>query len=138
MQKLIALAVVLIIAAASAPASAGGYYYRDGYRHRDHDRGAYLAGGLLLGLAAGAALADDRRDRRYYDGRYDRYDSYHDYRHYDGGWYYDRPYRREVVVYRSAPVRYRGPVRYGWHDRYYAPPPRYYDRYDRRRYYRGW
>lgn len=80
--------------AASSPAQA-----RDRW-HRGND---VAVGAGVLGLALGAAIASDRRDR-YYNDRY-----YND-RYYDDGYY------------RSYP-RYRT---YG----YYGPPPRYY-RYDR-------
>ncbi|MDB5724152.1 MAG: hypothetical protein JWQ16_906 [Novosphingobium sp.] len=77
--------------AASSPAQA-----RDRW-HRGNDGAAVAVGAGVLGLALGAAIASDRRDRYYDDGYY--YRSYPRYRPY--GYYgppprfyrYDRPYR---------------------------------------------
>lgn len=80
--------------AASSPAQA-----RDRW-HRGNDGAAIAVGAGVLGLALGAAIASDRRDRYYYDDGY-YYRDYPRYRPY--GYYapppryyrYDRPYRGE-------------------------------------------
>jgi hypothetical protein len=135
MRKLFILTLGLVLAAASATAFAGGRYDHGWYDHRyDHrydrrdrtHRDAYLVGGLLLGLAAGAALADNddgyRRGAYYYDSRYDRggYRGgyYGGYYHGGGGYYGSRPYYggREVIVRHGRPC---------WIEhRYYAGPRR--------------
>jgi hypothetical protein len=143
MRKFVVLVLALLVGAASMPATADHYYYRN---HRHSDRGAYVAGGVLLGLLAGAAIANDRHDRRYYPDRYDYgyYDGgyygggYYDRRYYGGDYYYDsRPYRRDVIVYRDVGPRY---YRHHYYDHgYHRPHPRHYDRYDRRRHHHhGW
>lgn len=137
MRKFVVLTLGLLLAAASATATAGGYYDRGWRDHRydhrwdrrdRHHRDAYLVGGVLLGLAAGAALSDNdrgwRRGDYYYDGRHDRgyYGGYYDDRrygsgYYGGGYYGGRPYYgRDVVVYRDRP-------RWGGR-RHYGPPRR--------------
>ncbi|MEO5587626.1 MAG: hypothetical protein ABIQ81_08040 [Novosphingobium sp.] len=89
--------------AATSPAQA-----RDRW-DRGNDRAAVAVGAGVLGLALGAAIASDRRDR-YYDDRY---------------------------YYRSYP-RYRNNYYYGPPPRYYRyDRPWRGDRYDRRRY-RHW
>lgn len=143
MRKFVVLTLGLLLAAASATATAGGYHDRGWRDHRyDHrwdrrdrpHRDAYLVGGLSLGLAAGAALADDddgwRRGGYLYDSRYDHgyYGGYRGDRYYDRGYYGGGYYGgREVVVYRDRPR---------WHGRrYYAPPRRvvHHDHYYRDR-----
>jgi hypothetical protein len=122
MRKLLLITLALVLASVSAVAQAGDRYYR---HHNHHHRDAYVAGGLLLGMIAGAALADRddhyvRRDYRYDDGYYGG--SY--YR--DGYYGYTRPYRRDVVIYRDVP-RYYGPTRYYGYDRGYRHyGPRHY------------
>lgn len=89
------------VAAATSPAEA-----RD-RRHRGDDRAAVAVGAGVLGLALGAAIASDRRDRYYYDDYYYRpYPRYRTYRYYappppppryyryDRPWRGDRYYRR--------------------------------------------
>jgi len=107
------IATVMLLVAAQA-ASAGERYHRD----------RYIVGGALLGLAIGAAVANNRDDRRGYN--YDRGYGYgsdrpHNDRYaYSDGYRYERPVvRREVRVYRSAPRyqrnnRYCPPRRYGY------------------------
>ncbi len=81
----------------AAPAEAQRYRgYRD---HRNNDAAVAIGAGVV-GLAIGAAIASDRRDR-----------------YYDDGYYYDRP----RVVYRE---RYYRPYR-GYYE---APRYRYRDR----------
>jgi hypothetical protein len=129
MRKLLTITLALMLAALSTSALADG-------RHGRHDRGthrdAYIAGGLLLGLVAGAALDNDHRDRyddRYYDGYYSR----SDYGYYDG----PRRYGRDVVVYREQP-RYYGPRYYGPRHRYgHGYAPRWNGRHHRHDGYRG-
>ena len=138
MRKLLTISLAVLFAALSTSAMAGGRYYGyDRYDRYDrgHHRDAYLAGGLLLGLVAGAALSD-RHDDRYRRGYYDRYDygygsrndygydSRNDYGYdsrYDYGYYSPPRYGREVVV-RPGP-RYYAPRRY-YGGGYYAPPRR--------------
>jgi hypothetical protein len=77
--------------AASSPAQA-----RDRW-HRGDDRAAVAVGAGVLGLALGAAIASDRRDR-YYDDRYyyRPYPRHRAYRYYGPPpryYRYDRPYR---------------------------------------------
>jgi len=64
-----ALAAMTITVA--APAQARDRYYGD----RDNDAALAIGAGVV-GLAIGAAIASDRRDRRYYDDRY-YYDGYY-------------------------------------------------------------
>ena len=109
-----ALGAALIAATtlAAAPADA-----RDYYRYgRHHDRtGTAIAAGVV-GLAIGAALASNSRDRYYDDGYYPRYRS----SYYPQSYYYAYP-------------RYRT---YYYYDNY--RPYRRHDRYDRRYYRRGY
>jgi hypothetical protein len=134
MRRLMTITLAVLLAALSTGAMAGGRY---GYYDYDRDDdGAYLAGGLLLGLAAGAAIANS--DDRYYD-RYDyRYDRRFD-RRFDrrysagfrGGYGYRPYYQPDVVIYRDRPRHRRG--------YYYAPPRRVvYDNYYYDRGYRRW
>jgi len=144
MRKFVTITLAVLFAALSTSAMAGGRY-DDRHRYDRHDRGhhrdAYLVGGALLGLAAGAAL-NDRRDDRYYDRGYGDYDRGYGYN--DRGYgYYDQPrYGGHVVVVRPGP-RYYEPRRY---DNYYYAPPRrviyrdrgYRDHGYRDRGYRNW
>ncbi|AIT79583.1 hypothetical protein [Novosphingobium pentaromativorans] len=91
--------------ALAAPAEA-----RD--RHHDGDDAAIAIGAGLIGLAVGAALADDG-DRYYYDRDYYPSRRYVTVRGYPGYYYY----------YEGRPNRY-------YRDRYYD---RYYGRYHRER-----
>lgn len=91
------------VLAASSPAEA-----RD-RRYRGDDRAAVAIGAGVLGLALGAAIASDRRDR-YYDD------------------YYYRPYPRYRAYRYYAP-----PPRYYRYDRHWRG-----DRRNHRGYYRGW
>lgn len=91
------------VVGASSPAEA-----RD-RRYRGDDRAAVAIGAGVLGLALGAAIASDRRDR-YYDDRY-----------------YYRTYPRYRTYYYGPPPRY-----YYRYDRPMWRGDRYYHRY------RGW
>ena len=83
--------------AVSSPAQA-----RDRW-HRGDDRAAVAVGAGVLGLALGAAIASDHRDRYYYDDRY-----------------YYRPYPRyRSYYYYGPPPRYYRYDRPMWRDRYY-------------------
>ncbi len=104
-----------VVALASAiPAEARGGY-RD--RHGDGDDAAIAIGAGVVGLALGAALASNGRDRDYYydDGYY-----YSGDRYYPRRGYYARPYPRYYAhpAY-GYPRGYRGDWRgprggYGW------------------------
>jgi hypothetical protein len=97
--KKAALGVAL---AASALAASSPAQARDRW-HRGNDGAAIAVGAGVLGLALGAAIASDRRDRYYDGGYYERryYRPYPRYRTY--GYYapppryyrYDRPYRSD-------------------------------------------
>lgn len=107
------LALTASVAVTAAPAEARDRYYR---HHRGDNDAALAIGAGIVGLAIGAAIASDRRDR-YYDDRY-----------YDGPYYRDGYYRDRGYHY--------GPR--GYYRRGYAYPayPRYrYDRYRNDRYY---
>jgi hypothetical protein len=85
--------------AVSSPAQA-----RDRW-HRGDDRAAVAVGAGVLGLALGAAIASDRRDRYYYDDYYYRpYPRYRTYRYYGPPprryYRYDRPHWRGDRYYR--------------------------------------
>lgn len=82
--KKAALGAVLAatVVAAATPAEA-----RD-RRYRGDDRAAVAVGAGVLGLALGAAIASDRRDRYYDDGYY-----YRSYPRYRGNYYYSPPPR---------------------------------------------
>jgi hypothetical protein len=82
--KKAALGAVLAatVLSAASPAEA-----RD-RRYRGDDRAAVAVGAGVLGLALGAAIASDRRDR-YYDDRY----YYRSYPRYRGNYYYGPPPR---------------------------------------------
>lgn len=107
---------ITIALAAGALTTATTAQARDGYRHRDGgDDAAIAIGAGIVGLAIGAAIADNggRHHRRYRD---------YDYDYYDGGYYYD-----------SYP-RYRDGWRNRRYDNYYRRDyGRYYDRRDYRR-----
>lgn len=97
--KKAALGAVLAVtvAAAASPAEA-----RD-RRWRGDDRAAVAVGAGVLGLALGAAIASDRRDRYYYDD------------------YYYRPYPRyRAYRYYAPPPRYYRHHRPWRGDRYYG------------------
>lgn len=116
MRKLLTLTLAVMLAALSTSALAGGSYGRYGYHYDDDNDAAYLVGGALLGLAIGAAIADNNDGYRYYG-----YPPPRAFRGaYYGGGYYNPGYRPyygpDVVVYR-APPRYR-------HGGYYYAPPR--------------
>lgn len=123
-------AIAATLGVATLMSSVGTAEARDRYwhRHRGGDDAAIAIGAGIAGLAVGAAIASDRRDR--YDRRY--------YRGYPrGGYYYDGypRYRYDSYYYRDYP-RYRGHWRdrrdWGWRgDR---RDWRYRDRYYRR----GW
>lgn len=85
----------------------------DHYRRGGDTTGAAIAGGIV-GLALGAAIASNGRDR-YDDGYY--YDGYYDRRAY--------PRYRTYYVYRDYPRYYR-PYRDDWR------------RHDRRHHHRDW
>ena len=100
LMKKAALGAVLAatVAATTSPAEA-----RD-RRWRGDDRAAVAVGAGVLGLALGAAIASDRRDRYYYDDRYDY-----------------RPYPRyRVHRYYGPPPRYYRYARPWRGDRYYG------------------
>lgn len=96
--------------AAASPAMADD---RRWHRHRDggDTAGAAVAGGII-GLALGAAIASNGRDRDYYDDRY---------------YYHRRPHAR-VYVYHEYPRYHRGWGRPAY--RYYHPRERYYRGYN--------
>lgn len=80
------------VLAASSPAQARDRWYRG------DDRAAVAVGAGVLGLALGAAIASDRRDRYYYDDYYyyRPYPRYRAYRYYGPPpryYRYDRPWR---------------------------------------------
>jgi hypothetical protein len=106
----IALAATAV-ATTAAPADAQRYGgYGRGYHGYGRGGGDVAAGALLggiVGLAAGAAIANGGRDRYYDRGYYNR------------GYYDDGYYAQPRVVYRH---------------RYYAPRPIYRDRYYAPRY----
>lgn len=120
MRKLLTFTLAVMLAALSTSALAGGPYGHYGHYDNDDNDAAYLAGGLLLGLAAGAAIANNDDGYRYYGGY--GYPPPRPFRgaYYYGGGYYNAGYRPyygpDVVVYR-APPRYR-------HGGYYYAPPR--------------
>jgi hypothetical protein len=97
------ICAVTLVAAAS-PAEARDRHYRN------NDRAAVAVGAGILGLAVGAAIASNNRDRYYYDDRY----------------YYYPPRPRYRAYYYAPPP----PPRYYRHDRHWRG-----DRYYR---YRRW
>jgi hypothetical protein len=104
----LAAALVATVGLTAAPAEARDRYYR----HRGGgDDAAIAIGAGLVGLALGAAIASDRRDR-YYDGYYN-----YDRRYYPRGYYngyrayprYNHPYRQRYYrdrYYRDRPYGY--------------------------------
>lgn len=100
--KKAALGAVLAatVVGASSPAEA-----RD-RRYRNNDAGVAIGAGVL-GLALGAAIASDRRDR-----------------YYDDGYYYERRYYRPYPRYRT--YYYGPPPRYYRYDRRWRGGDRYY------------
>lgn len=115
-------AIAATLGVATLMSSVGTAEARDRYwhRHRGGDDAAIAIGAGIAGLAVGAAIASDRRDR-YYDGYDRRY-----YRGYPSTYYYYDSYPR----YRYREYYYRDYPRYrGWrHDR---RDWRYRDRYYR-------
>lgn len=105
--------------AASAPAEAQRY---DRYHSRGNNDAAIAVGAGVLGLAVGAAIASNNRDR-YNDGYYDRrYYARPRYYSYDSGYYYGPRYRAYPrYQYRDYDRRYydgyrgyRGPRYRDW------------------------
>ncbi|MGE3691798.1 MAG: hypothetical protein AB7F98_10495 [Novosphingobium sp.] len=94
--------VGLALAAATLAAAPAQAHNRD-YRHGHDNTGAIIGAGVV-GLALGAALASDRRDR-YYDDYY--YDDY----------YYSRPYAYSYGYPRGSYYRYDSYPRYYRHNR---------------------
>ena len=86
------------IAATAAPAQARPHgYYNNGYyggRHHGNDAGVAVAAGVV-GLALGAAIANNNRPYAYNNGYYARGYAYDPY-------YGDRYYERPRYVYRTC------------------------------------
>lgn len=105
---------------AASPAMADDWRYR---RHGGGDTaGAAVAGGII-GLALGAAIASNNRDR------------------YDDDYYYERRYRQprtRVYVYESYPRYYGGWDRPRHHHRHHHYPRGYYGGSYYGYGYRGW
>lgn len=105
MRKTIAAALAALTFTGALATAAEAHDRR--YRHRhDNDDGAAIAAGIA-GLAIGAALASNGRDRGYYNDRY------YDRGYYGRGYYYDdRRYYRDRRYYsppRYSYYRHRGP-----------------------------
>lgn len=101
MRKFIAAGLAGLLAAGTLVTSAEAHDRRYRHSHRNNDGAAVAAG--IAGLAIGAALASNGRDR-HYDRRYD------DRRYYGGGYYRNGYYDRRYY----APPRYA----YGYAPRY--------------------
>lgn len=118
LKKLRNAAIAATLGVATLMSSVAPAEARDRYgRHRGGDDAAIAIGAGIAGLAVGAAIASDRRDR-YYDGYDRRY-----YRSYPRGYYYDGYPRYREYYYRDYP-RYRGHWRsdrrdWRYRDRYY-------------------